>query len=180
MPRFNSLNLMLYPARSGCTCVVTLFASAQNFGVVPVPTASQLQIQSISFDVNDFYNFQLTSNADIFGSVVRNGYNPSTFGTLTSVELLNKDSNISLGFVNLNQTIFDNGETKESAYSFTGLTAGNYQFVTTAVLPTGVGQSTNHYFKLNTAVSAVPEPASAMLLVGGLALIGVGRRCSRL
>jgi hypothetical protein len=160
--------------------VSPLWANTVDFGNVLVPTAGELQKQNFSFDTEDLYLFTITADADIFGSVIRNAYNPAAFGSLLSLELVNRDTSNSLGFVDLGKAIFDNGETKQSGYSFHNLVAGNYQFVASTAKPTNIGQNTNYYLKLNTTnPSPVPEPTAVWLLVCGLGAMGMARKLKK-
>jgi hypothetical protein len=112
----------------------------------------------------DIYLFTLPSGNNVFSTAVTNN--------LTSV------LGITGGEVSLYQTVAAvdtlvgayafNDSTGSISYSFGALAGGSYHY---AVTGTGTGSS-GGFYTLSSAISAVPEPKTLALMLGGIGVIG--------
>lgn len=120
---------------------------------------------------DDSYLFNLASDVNIFSTAVSNNLT-SVLGIEGGMVSLFREAGAM--DVAIGNFAFDN-TTGSISYAFGAISAGDYYY---AVTGTGTG-SLGGFYTLSSTVSAVPEPQTYALLLGGLGAIGFMMRRRR-
>ena len=141
------------------------FAASDDWGVHDtVEVAAQ---HSVTGAINDYFSFSLGATSSLSATAVANNNPPANVLHLAD-GLVSLYRDIAGPDQLIGSFAFD-GTTGDTAHTFANLVAGSYYYLVT-------GNATGHAGSVYTLTSAVPEPETYALLLGGLAAIGMVTR----